>query len=587
MHKKRCKKAGFGGRCALQYCVPKREFCKSVNGLEVHRQQCTGPVLKRSVSYPPQRLTATPEKLYTPLFPLSEKRQLPQLERLRPTAVDREKAPLASLRLHPQLYEISALPWLLELSRKFGREIKISEVPESEWERLRNLGLDLIYLMGVWKRSSAGRYFSRSQTSLFSHYDECLPGWTLDDVPGSPFSIAAYEPDPLIGTWDDLALLRERLHDLGMRLILDVIPNHTGPDHHWIREHPEYYIQGSLADYRRAPGNFFVTENKSGRGEVIAHGRDPYFAPWVDTAQLNYFNPALRAAMIDQVRRISEICDGARCDMAMLMLNDTFYQTWESQLGSTPVPREEFWQEATGVLPNFIWIAEAYNDSEWALQQLGFNFTYDKRLYDRLRDGFVRDVYLHLKADGAFQVRSVRFLENHDEARAAKVFGKSRLPAIAVLASTVPGMHFFHHGQFEGFSTQLIVQLARAQEETPDEEVRRTYERILRIADSPEFHGNGWNLLQVQDSTDHTASDLIAYMWRGKTGNKLVVVNLGNGSASGRIYFSDDMLAANSLRFDDLLNERSYERQTSDLKHWGLFIKLEAFAAHIFDVKSA
>ena len=494
---------------------------------------------------------------------------------------------LLPLRLHPQLYEISTLPWLLRLSKKLNREIRLSDVPISEWQRLRDLGFDLVYLMGMWKRSPAGRRFSRSQPSLFSRYDECLPGWTLDDVPGSPFSIQAYEPDPQIGSWRDLDRVHRQLNDLGIRLILDIIPNHTGPDHHWIDEHPEYYIHGTLEQYRKAPGNFFIVENSFGKAEIIACGRDPYFAPWTDTAQLNYFNPELRHAMVEEIRHISQFCDGARCDMAMLILNDNFHQTWEAMLGSTSVPQEEFWQEATNALPEFIWIAEAYSDSEWALQQLGFKFTYDKRLYDRLRDGFVRDVYLHLKADWEFQTRSVRFLENHDEARAASVFGKSRLPAVAVLASTVPGMHFFNDGQLEGFRTQLVVQLARAKEEVPDTDVERIYEQLLKIVDAPEFHGTGWKLLEVKDSGDRTSSDLIAYMWRSEGGTKLIAVNLGNGAATGRIYFSEDLLSAPTLRFDDLLNNTTYDRKSADLKHWGLFIKLNSFGAHVFDVKTA
>ena len=508
-----------------------------------------------------------------------------QLETLSATVPKVSVDDLPSLRLHPQLYEISAIPWLLRLSKKYGRLIKLADVPGSEWEQLRELGFDLIYFMGAWRRSPLGRTLSRSQSSLFARYDECLPGWVLGDVLGSPFSIQAYEPDPMIGTWDDLHHLHQRLNEMGMRLILDVIPNHTGPDHHWIREHPEYYMRGTLADYRKAPNNFFVAENGSGGAEVIAYGRDPYFAPWGDTAQLNYFNPGFRAAMIEQIKKIAAVCDGARCDMAMLVLNDHFHQTWEPMLGSTPVPREEFWHEATRALPNFIWIAEAYSDSEWALQQLGFKFTYDKRFYDRLRDGFVPDLYLHLKADWDFQVRCVRFLENHDEARAATAFGNAKLPAIAVLTATVPGMHFFNDGQFEGLRTQLVVQLGRAQEEAVDTRVQDLYQRILKLANSPEFHGNGWKLVEMRDSGDRTSTDLIAYMWPGERGVKLVVVNLSNGTATGRIYFSDDFLASPSFRFDDLLNNQTYERQNADLKRWGLFIKLNAFGAHIFDVK--
>jgi hypothetical protein len=272
--------------------------------------------------------------------------------------------------------------------------------------------------------------------------------------------------------------------------------------------------------------------------------------------------------------------------MAMLVLTDNFHQTWEALLGNTPVPRQEFWHEAISAAPDFIWMAEAYNDSEWALQQLGFSFTYDKKLYDRLRDGFVRDVYLHLKADWDFQSHSVRFLENHDEPRAATTFGRSRLPADAVLATTVPGLHFINDGQLEGLKTRLVVQLSRGQEEPVDAETLALYKQILTLADAPEFHSSGWKLLEVQDADDRTGSDLIAYLWRADAGVKLVVVNLGSGTASGRLYIAEHF-SASVVTFEDLLNDQSYQRQISDLRQWGLFIKLEAFGAHIFQVSES
>lgn len=457
----------------------------------------------------------------------------------------------------------------------------MGNVPISEWERLRDLGFDVVYLMGVWKRSTTGRLLSRSHLPLLSRYDEALPGWTLEDVAGSPFSVERYEPDPLIGSWTDLECVRRQLRDLGMRLILDFVPNHTGVDHPWVHDHPEYYVRGDLAAYRKAPGDFFMSEGADGKPEVIAYGRDPNFAPWTDTAQLNYFNPELRAAMIEQIRRIAQFCDGVRCDMAMLLLNDSFHQNWEPFLQGMAAPAEEFWREATRAVPDFVWIAEAYSDCEWALQQLGFSFTYDKRFYDRLRDGFARDVYLHLKADWGFQSRSVRFLENHDEDRAATVFGKSRLPAIAVLACTIPGMHFINDGQVEGLRTQAVVQLARTRDEAADADVAKFYERILKIADGDDFHDADWTLLEIEDSGDHTSSDLVGYSWKGKAGYTLVVVNLGSGVSTGRIYLPAEMLLLSSVRLDDVLNEHSYERQTSDLTKWGLFVKLDGFAAHV------
>src|SRR6185312_5020937 len=124
------------------------------------------------------------------------------------------------LRRNPQLYEISTLQWLSKLSQKLGRRVRLGDIPVSEWGRLQSLGFDLVYLMGIWKRSAAGRLLSRGDLQLMSRYDEALPGWKLDDVAGSPFSVEAYEPDPLIGSWNDLQTVRHQLHDVGIRLIL-------------------------------------------------------------------------------------------------------------------------------------------------------------------------------------------------------------------------------------------------------------------------------------------------------------------------------------------------------------------------------
>jgi len=68
-------------------------------------------------------------------------------------------------------------------------------------------------------------------------------------------------------------------------------------------------------------------------GHVFACGRDPFFPAWPDVLQLNAFNPGLRAAAIKTVSAIAEQCDGVRCDMAMLMMNDIFRRTWGSGPG--------------------------------------------------------------------------------------------------------------------------------------------------------------------------------------------------------------------------------------------------------------
>ena len=87
----------------------------------------------------------------------------------------------------------------------------------------------------------------------------------------------------------------------GLRLLLDFVPNHTGLDHPWVEEHPEYYIQGTEQDLAHAPQNY--TRVTRTRGDLLlAHGRDPYFPGWPDTLQLDYANPATQEAMISRAR---------------------------------------------------------------------------------------------------------------------------------------------------------------------------------------------------------------------------------------------------------------------------------------------
>ena len=99
------------------------------------------------------------------------------------------------MRSHPHLYEISAWPWLERLSHRENRAITLDNVPGHEWDAIATAGFDCVYLMGVWTRSAVGRLMARTDPSLIDEYDRTLPGWTMADVPGSPYCIQAYEPD--------------------------------------------------------------------------------------------------------------------------------------------------------------------------------------------------------------------------------------------------------------------------------------------------------------------------------------------------------------------------------------------------------
>ncbi len=487
-------------------------------------------------------------------------------------------------RPHPHLYEINTWAWLVQLSRRRGRRITLGEVPDEEWDTLKNLGFDFIWLMGVWKRSARGQRISRTDPRSLPLYEAALPGWKRSQVVGSPYSIQAYYPDPRIGTWEQFEQVRRKLHARGMGLVLDYVPNHTALDHPWITSHPEYYVQGTEDDFRLNPTAFFPVARPDQGTLYIARGRDPFFPPWTDTAQLNYIHPATRTAMIGELYKIGQRCDGVRCDMAMLVLNEVFTRTWGGLVTTVELPKREFWAEARNAVPGLVWIAEVYWNMERRLQELGFEFTYDKGFYDCLRGAIPQEIYQYLKADFNYQRCLVRFLENHDEGRSAAVFGKERLAAVATLAATLPGIRFYHQGQLEGKQIRLPIQMSEAAEEVPDPAFRRFYEKILRITHEEIFHIGRWQLLEVRSAGDGTFENLIAYWWRAEGVWKVIVVNLSGEPAQGRIYLSEEIQPSRQYFFLDQLNDQTYEWNGNDLVQEGLYVRLKGNRVHLFAV---
>ena len=273
--------------------------------------------------------------------------------------------------------------------------------------------------MGVWERSPAGIAIALRNPGLLEDFERALPGFAPEDVVGSPYCVREYRVAAALGGTEGLASAREALAERGVGLILDFVPNHVAPDHPWTGAHPEYFVGGSDDDLQRDPASFVRVGDR-----VLANGRDPYFPAWPDVVQLNAFSPDLRRAALDTVGAIADQADGVRCDMAMLMMNDVFERTWGERAG--PRPADDYWPTLIGDVkrthPGFVFIAEAYWDLEYALQQQGFDYCYDKRLYDRLAHEGAESVRGHLTADIGYQERLVRFVENHDEPRAAATF---------------------------------------------------------------------------------------------------------------------------------------------------------------------
>jgi len=487
---------------------------------------------------------------------------------------------------YPALYQINTRVWLTELSRALGRRATLDDIPDAELDRLVEMGVDWIWFLSVWQTGTAAQQVSRSHPGWRHEFQETLPDLREGDIAGSGFAITGYTVHRDLGGDAALARLRERLRKRGLRLLLDFVPNHTAPDHPWVERHPDYFVHGSDADLVNAPQNYCRVRTSEG-SLVLAYGRDPYFSGWPDTLQLNYGNPATQEAMIGELVKIAGQCDGVRCDMAMLVLPEVFQRTWG-------IASQHFWPQATQrareELPAFTMMAEVYWDMEWTLQQQGFDYTYDKRLYDRLREGHARPVREHFHAGLDYQDKMARFLENHDEPRAAASFSAEIHEAAAIITFLSPGLRFFHQGQFEGRTIRISPHLVRAPDEPSDPRLAQFYHRLLAVLRRAVVRDGRWQLLECVPAWDGNSSDdaFVAFAWHSSDGKRLLVaVNYAPHQSQCYVRLPFPDLADRSWQLRDLLGEAGYDRDGADLQSRGLYLDLAPWQYHVFDMRHA
>jgi glycosidase len=481
-------------------------------------------------------------------------------------------------------------------------------VPDTELDRLAALGFDYLWVMGVWTTGDLGRDIARSifashvpssDTQLTKEAGVRPPLQPLD-IESSPYAIARYEVDPRYGGNEALAELRRRLAQRNIGLILDFVPNHTARDHDWITSHPDLYVhdrRGRAAV--EGPGSIGTT-GVADPNPHIACGKDPHFAPWTDTAQLDHRRAETRRMLIETLKTIATQCDGVRCDMAMLALSDVFAKTWvhTNPKGSEPLEfgtvrgpdanlaHGEFWAEAIDALPrDFIWIAEAYWNLEDRLQKLGFDFTYDKPLYDHLLHGTPGQIRAELAGPIEFQRRCVRFVENHDEPRLAATLPADRAGAALVIALTAPGMRLVHEGQMEGLRARAVIQYARRPDEPPPATPFIEFSDHVSSTTSVPMQTLHEKLLAVPRAGDFallptTDDRLIAYRWDHRDTPVVVVVNYSPKVASAYVTLELHGLAGRRVVLRDVLEDATYERDGSSALH----VVLRPWQAHVFTV---
>jgi hypothetical protein len=487
---------------------------------------------------------------------------------------------------YPSLYQVNTRVWLTSLSETLGRSAQLDDLPDAELDRLAGMGFDWIWFLSVWQTGPAAQAVSRANPEWRREFEETLPDLKDGDIAGSGFAIQNYTVHRDLGGDAALARLRQRLQKRGLKLMLDFVPNHMAPDHPWVEDHPEYFVTGTEDLLAREPQNYIRVKRKKG-DLILAYGRDPYFPGWPDTLQLDYSNPATQEAMIHELEKIADQCDGVRCDMAMLVLPDVFERTW----GRRP---ELFWPRATETVreqyPDFCFMAEVYWDLEWTLQQQGFDYTYDKRLYDRLRAGQARPVREHFLAGLDYQNKLARFLENHDETRAAATFHADVHEAAAVITFLSPGLRFFHQGQMEGRKKRISPHLGRGPDEPVDGKRKEFYEKLLAVLHRPVARSGEWRLLECMPAWkgNWTFDCFIAFAWQGPDGERLLVtVNYAPNRSQCyvRLPFAD--LGNGRWRLKDLLGGAGYDREGNDLLSRGLYLDVPSWNAAAFSLQEA
>jgi hypothetical protein len=494
---------------------------------------------------------------------------------------------------YPSLYQVNTRVWLRERAQHLGRPATLDDVPDEWLDSVAGRGFDILWPLGVWQTGERGLAASRASPVWRRECAAVLPDLSDADLVSSPFAVTAYTTNADYGGDAALARLRERLRGRGVRLLLDFVPNHTAIDHPWVWQHPEYYLICDEGDLAREPDNYCRVATCHGP-RVLAYGRDPYFPGWPDTVQLNYRSAALRRAMIAELKAVADRSDGARCDMAMLLLPDIIRRIWGDKslpADGTPPVDTPFWPEAVAAVrathPDFLFLAEVYWDREWELQQQGFDYTYDKRLYDRLLSGNAAAVRGHLHADPQYQDKSARFLENHDEARAAAVFPPDMHRAAAAVTFLVPGLRFFHEGQLEGRRLRVSMHLGRRPVEAADPAIVAFYDRLLACVKRPAARDGRWRLLECRPAWDGnpTWEQFIAFAWDGPGAARLLVT-VNYGPTAGQCYVNLPWpdLRGRRFRLRDLLGEASYDRDGDDLARRGLYLDVHAWQAHVFEV---
>lgn len=486
------------------------------------------------------------------------------------------------MRTNPHILEVNTQVWINQIRQQLNRDITLADIPESYLFKIKALGFDAVWLMGIWQQSPTSAAIAKEHSDVNTYLAKTVPDYKKEDITASLYAIYDYVVNPNFGGNNAIRILKQRLNEMGIKLILDFAGNHLSCDNPYILTNPEMFITKTEVSEKEKE-LFFQAPN----GLWFAHGKDPHFYPWTDTAQLNFASPVTRAFLTKTLDQIALLCDGLRCDMVMLMLNKVFQEQW-GQYISKPPPQEEFWTEAIRQIKEkystFTFLAEVYWGLDWEVQELGFDFTYDKTLYDRLLMSNAQDIQGHLNAEHLYQMRSLRFIANHDEESPIRAFGKEKSKAAATACYTLTGARLFTMSQLYGAKYRLPIQYL-PQKIEKDNEFLSFYNTLLEIINHPCFHGGQWSLkhpLPVAKN-DEGFKNILSWLWVQNTTCKIVVINYSD--VPSKCKFNMDKLPKTdkkSIILTEQLKNTELILDMSDIRQNGFYQDMKPYEVKIF-----
>lgn len=467
----------------------------------------------------------------------------------------------------------------------------ILDLPFSFFEELTELGVDTLWLTGTFERSEESQKISLLMEELYKSYSESLPDWKENDIIGSPYAIKTYKISKELGGLKTYLEFKRKLNKLKLKVILDFVPNHFAIDSPYVIKQPELFIQATEELYKKNPDNYFYQE-LNGNNFYFAHGRDPYFPAWRDTVQLDYRSKSVYEFMTEKLIDLSKICDGVRCDMAMLLLSDIFTNNWsEHNLPEDVVPAgKEFWfsaiQKVKKKNSDFILIAEAYWNRENDLAQLGFDYVYDKKLYELLIQGNTPLLNEYIKLNFKYKENRFLFIENHDEQRSAYIFPLEKLKASATLIYTLPGAKLIYDGQLEGRKYRHAIQLKRLFDEPINYDLYNFYKLLFTAIKKSSIHDGYFKFLSPKPAWENNPAyrNFIIYLYENDDHEKdLIVINLSPYQSQCKVKIECLDLINKQFLIKDRLSDEKYHRDGNEMFYSGLYLDLKPYQSQIFE----